>query len=874
MCDLETLATDGFIIHLTNPLNELFEVQSASSNSATTTNIHASGAMHNMVTAASSRARAIDDGDSGDAEISKFLSRKVKIHSQSWAVGADFAATISPWDLILNNAAVLDKLANYYLLKADLKLTFMINGTPFHAGMLLASYSYMDVQNFDVTIGGDTQLVTLSQRPHIWINASTNKSGCICAPFFAPTNYLCIGDSTISAADLATVHIYSAQSLKQINAGTDTVTVSVFAELLNVKLTAPTQRIVTISQPSPLIENEFKFTFECQSGTEDEYSEKDGIISKPASAIADIAGRLTDAPYIGPFALATKIGATAIGGIARLFGFSKPTQLADVSPMRNMPVSSLALTEGADMSQKLTATGKQEITVDPSTVGFSGEDELTICAFAQRETYLTKFDWKVSAAQDDYIFAIDVDPMAERRIAVTGGHKIIPTSLSFISRVFSEWSGSLEYRFQVIASQYHRGRIAIIFDPYGPSGTNPYNVTFNTILDLEDARDITVKVKWQNDRPYLICDSLDMTRTFYTTTTPETRTVDRDASNGVIYVQVVNELVSPDAVTDATLLVSVKASDDFELMNPRGDALNTFIYPIVTISGDSNLLDKEFTFEVQSSTEIVPPSENQPVSTSAMDVTTDVSINTDEKALIFYGERITSARQLLKRYSLWRTIGAFDNGTADLTKQSFCMRQMPTSGGYDTTAVDVTSTAIPYWYNSQTYINYFKNYFAGWRGSVRYKFTPNSSLKNINVQRFTGTAGRSHVASYRPFRTTKIIAAQSTSVSAYQGLLEQNYATAGGALTQCRSQDALEVEIPYHLPVRFSKTQGEFNTAGSNTLANGYPGGDSFWLNMYTNDNGDIIANVASYVAAGEDFTLFGVVGAPVMYYTSTIPSA
>lgn len=860
---------------------------SVTQSGATNTMVHANNAMHNVIIANSNtQVKAISDGFSADADIGKFLERKVKIHSAVWEVGGNLAEEIRPWDLFLNNSAVQDKIANFYLLQGELEVTMLVNGTPFHAGMILGSYRYLYGNSAVSTTGGDTQIVTRSQRPHIWMNVSTNRSGCLCLPFLCPTAYLSLGDSTISASDLGKLNIDSVQPLLQLNAGTDRVTISVFARLINSKLTAPTQRNVTISGESKLDLSKY-FLSETQSKPspqkDDEYG-KEGVVSGPASAIASYAGYFTDIPYIGPFATATQMGASAVSGIAKLFGYSKPVVLDNIRYMQNLPISNLALTEGEDTSQKLTVTGKQELCIDPATVGLDGTDELSLSYMTECETYITKFDWPVAAVQNEYIFSMDVDPMMERRIGGVGYTQLIPTSLSFASRMFSEWSGSLEFRFQVIASQYHRGRIGIIYDPYGSSGTDPYNVSFNTIMDLEEARDVTVTVKWQNDRPYLFCDDSILRTTaangFYTTTTPGSRTVNRDNSNGVLYVQVINELVVPDAITKATVMVSVKAGKDFELVNPRGDAMQVFPYVYVAQSGGSKFnVDDYFKSETQSgeasNTEVVPQDENAPEGTDPIEITSNVVTSMPEKPLMYYGERITSLRQLLKRYCNYRTIHLTDNTFTTLMAITWVLKAFPTTGGFDVDGDDLTASATPYWYCASNYLSYLKYYYAGWRGSIRYKFTPMTRLKSLSATRYAGDGGRRASSRLRPETANgQVTLTDTNSISniAYKGLKNNDYGTAGEALTQCRTKDGLEVEIPYQIPLRFSVTNKKYNASGQNTVENGYPGGSAFWLRAITEETNPKI-DMETFVAAGEDFTFFGRVGAPVLYdYTPPSP--
>jgi hypothetical protein len=849
------------------PIHAMFHLETQSSNGTITT-VHASNSMHSTIEGDNgSRILATDDGFSADADIGKFLSRKVKIATYQWAVGAHLAYNFAPWNLFLANAAVANKLQNYQLIKGDLKLTFYVNGTPFHLGMLMVSYNYLGAGSAVVTIGGDTQLVTRSQRPHLYLNVSTNKSGCLCLPFFLPTNYLSLTSPLFNSAGIGTLNLDSFAALAQINAGTDTVTITVFAEMLNVKLTGPTMVAVSLAGPTTIPFD--MFVVEPQS---DEY-DNTGVISGPASAVADFAGKLTNVPVIAPFALATQIGATATGNIARLFGYSKPVQIADVQPMRNYPVSSLALVEGADTSQKLTMTGKAELSIDPNISELDSTDELSMEYIVTKESYITQFSWDVTDLVDTTLFAMDVDPMAERRAAVSGGYQIIPTALSFASRPFSAWSGTLKYRFQVIASQYHRGRISIIYDPTGPLTGDPYNTTFNSIIDLEDARDFTMEVKWQQDRAYCFI-STDNTRTFYTQTAPQTRTSTRDTCNGIFYVRVVNELVVPDGTTGATILVSISAGDDFELVNPKGSSLavETFAPVAQALTLGSSMFDLFNIVPQSSSTEITPEGENAPEQeTQTLELTTSVRTSPMEKPLMFYGERFVSFRQLLKRYTFFRAL-SYSSGAASQIFSSMHLRQMPAMPGFDPNGPDLTAALTPYTYVGNCYINYLKLAYAGWKGSIRWKFLPVSSVKTMSVSRNTGDEERKLDVDYAYDAIYAYAVGATNAFVAGNRLFTREMTGGGAAITQCRTQDALEVEIPYTTNLRFSKTHGDYLKVNTNSLANGYPGGDTFRF-FYDSAPGVALSLIDTYVAAGEDFTLHGWVGAPVMYSSGTPPA-
>jgi hypothetical protein len=426
----------------------------------------------------------------------------------------------------------------------------------------------------------------------------------------------------------------------------------------------------------------------------------------------------------------------------------------------------------------------------------------------------------------------------------------------------------MKYRFQVIGSQFHRGRLAIVYDPKGPYTGDPFNTTFNTILDLADARDFTVEMKWQQDRAYMEV-SVDNTRTFYTTTTPETRVPLNTTCNGAFYVVVVNELVVPDSVTPVRILVSMSAGSDYEVVNPNGCGMNVSTFAPIAQSGES-FEDFDFTLEVQSDVEQVPITENAPEQMgSELVLTSAVKTTPLEKPLVYYGERVVSMRQLLKRYTYFRTIN-YPSTNLSQRYISFLLKQMPAESGYNTSGPDVTGSASAYNYAATTYINYLKPAYAGWRGSIRWKFIPLTRPTRLEVTRMTGSENRLLATNYRARASYTPTTADTVSQMAAGSLFDRTCTGAGTALTQCRTMDALEVEIPYTTPLRFSKTKGDFQLVNSNSLAAGYPGGDSFILWLSTDIDRSQTA-VDTFVAAGEDFTLFGWIGAPVLY-SAAIP--
>lgn len=827
----------------------------------TTTSVHADAKMHTLIESSSPSIKALDDGFSDSADIQQFLARKVKIATSVWNVNEHLDLTIFPWEAFIKNFAVERKLDNYGLVKGDLMITITINGTPFHVGMALASYLYLNDDNSDFLVGGISHLVTRSQRPHVYLNPTTSVGGCICVPFFHPLNYIDLVKETYGLRDIGRLDIDSLTILKQLNAGTDRVTVTVFAQLLNAKLAAPTSNEVAHSMEVPIHP---MFQLQAQS---DEY-EDDGVISGPASTIASVAGQLSLIPAIRPLAIATQMAANGIGGMARFFGFSKPTDVCSVKIVRNSPCTDLALCEGFDYSQKLTVTAKQELSIDPGVVGLNETDEMSLSFLTRKESLFSIFEWSTSDLVGSTILALAVTPMVEHRIQVGPDNEVTPTSLSFASRMFEAWSGSLTYRFQFIASQYHRGRIAIVYNPKGSLGNVfSFNECFSTIVDLSEGRDFSITVPYMQGRGYSLMSVSDGAQ-FASTSSAFDFEATPLRSNGAIYVYVVNELVSPDSTTDVSMAVSIKAGEDFELMNPSHDGIRR-VFQFPTATSGQGKLHSMFTLEAHSASE--EEGDNTPEGENHVTLVPEMICVPDEKPKMFYGERILSARQLLKRYCLNRLLV---NVSADNTDSllTFSLNSMPPLPGFAPSGEDRTSTNVPYQYNGSTYLSYMLRAYAGWKGSIRHKFMPRIPLgvEAMSVSRMESESGRIFAKSYTPVVDSMNAISGQTKHEVARMVTLSSENVSGTARTQVKQLSVLDVEIPYCLPVRFSQVEKEYSGTAENQFTTGYPAGNSFKLEVSSESASVLIDN---YVAAGDDFCLLGFKGAPKMF-AYAVPAA
>jgi hypothetical protein len=106
-------------------------------------------------------------------------------------------------------------------------------------------------------------------------------------PFLYPHNWLNT-TAAVNFTNMGYLHFLQFANLRSANGVTGAgINVSVYAWAEEVEVMGPTTVLALQS---------------------DEYEEANGTISGPATAVANVAGRLTDTPVIAPFAMATKLG--------------------------------------------------------------------------------------------------------------------------------------------------------------------------------------------------------------------------------------------------------------------------------------------------------------------------------------------------------------------------------------------------------------------------------------------------------------------------------------------------------------------------------------------------------------------------------------
>jgi hypothetical protein len=785
---------------------------------------------------------------SQNVALGQYLKRPVQIYSKSWTIGSTLDAATDeflPWSLFFSRNSIARKLDNYYMLRCNMHLKVVVNASPFYYGC--AMLSYQPLLEFNpagtvVSAANKLENVSLSQRPHMYIYPQDSQGGEMVLPFLYYKNWL---DATRDndLRNMGRITLSSFGPLLNANGlTTDSIDIVVYAWAEDIEVAGPT---VALAVQSSDMKKKGKLN------TKDEYSH-DGVISKPASAIARAAGYLQQVPVIGPFATATSMVATAIGNAASIFGYTDVPVIDDVHQFRTHPYPALASTDIGTPIEKLTLDAKNELSIDPKIVGVNVEDEMNISSLVGRESFLFESTWSASDAATAGLFYSKVGPSLIRREAITNGFVTWPTPMWLVAQNFSHWRGDIIYRFKFICSQYHRGRAIVNWDPHGDIGTaGEYATeTYSRIIDITEETDVEFCVPYTQLTAYLDCFDGSAESVFQSST--NTSGINR-LWNGILTIRVLTPQTSPVSSADIKILTFVRGAPNLEFAAPR-KLKNT--YSPYAIQSDDIKIDQgvsEYQLGVQPSM-------------------ADPNINT-----VYMGETVVSIRQLIRRSAMYYRMFAAGSSADVFASIRFKIARSPLYPGFDPAGLNLATGLTSAVDESYNYVNWhpvtwFSQCFVGHRGSYHYTFNPhhNELLKSVTIARTTATHTASNAVKFTSIASTATGSLQRefSNFEAYETGM------AGMSLTNQTSLSGNMVSLPMYSRYKFQDNSIGFRTEGNPIddtdtdcmeviLYQDIPTGhdfDRFYIDLY--------------MSAGTDFNLVFFLNVPSLYEYNAYPVA
>lgn len=522
-----------------------------------------------------------------------------------------------------------EKLKGFLSLRATVNVRFQANAQRFQQGRLFCSYFPQDTlmtKKFDI-VGGVLTLAT--QLPRVDFDFSTDTDVTLQIPYVSPT----LGFNQFTSEGPMGQYFVKVYSPLVSPGGAAAVDWSVYIWLTNVELEYPAYapqgpgRQIKKAEPDKM----------------EMISSGAGPISNLLAKVSLAAGIFKDVPLLSSVAGTTSWASGILAKTAQSFGFSNPHSC---EPGRRTVPGFAHYSNNTDAISNTQNFGILTDTHIANLPGFAGTDldEMSFRHLTSIPSYISEFTWATSATSGTNLYTTGLKPENFKVQSLTRAEIYWPTPMAYLQPMFEYWRTSFVFTFKFVKTEFHSGRLLVIFNPgqsIGAVSLANSNYLYREVLDLRESNEFTVTV------PYVSTNSFQHFA----------------ADIGKLQVMVLNPLVAPTTVSSSiTCLVEVSAGPDFELAVPVTPTSRPVLYMPGT--GAPSLVEE------------VPPDEFHPqgLGQNAQDqektstsIATPMSIGEAldsgglSPAMFCVGERIHSFRQLVKRAMPWQysTASAF-----------------------------------------------------------------------------------------------------------------------------------------------------------------------------------------------------------------------
>ena len=375
------------------------------------------------------------------------LSRDQYIGEVNWPGGQQFLllkSWLAPWDLM--GGPALKAVETFHYFRSDMIVTFQVQGTMFHAGCLVAYFVPLtnpsDAQSVH---GAHPQSWTLLN--HCFLYANDSNSVSLRIPY---THYKDLLDYTNPEDFLGTLRLEVLNPVVTGEGGITDLTVSVFARFENSLLKVLRKNVVSIPTRTiqmtalPKVVNSYK-----PKVLDPADVQAQGMVTSKVVNIDKVVNSTVDVRNRDEFD--QEVGVDAINDAPNL----------GVNPMPIVNRSVPFMNHGNNIRyanvMSLNPGTDPQATADTFC---SDLEEIRLSKMLQAFTYLSTFTWSDSdQVGKQFVFPLTPVP---NLYGASLGQVITPTWLEYWSRLYRRWTGSLRFKFQIIAPTPTTGRFAIV----------------------------------------------------------------------------------------------------------------------------------------------------------------------------------------------------------------------------------------------------------------------------------------------------------------------------------------------------------------------------------------------------------------------------
>lgn len=503
-----------------------------------------------------------------DGNIESFLSKPIMVDKGTLStldtVG-QLKTSINVSDQLLGNDMWLQKIKGYNLIRATAHFKFVVNANPFQQGRMILSFVPC-YQHFNSTekAARNTCLAQMTTQPNVELDIQDASCEFV-APYVTPFPYF---ERSTRLYDWGTLFVNVLSPLQTGSGGAADASWALFLWFTDVELAGP------IVPESGVVAKGSRSRRRKKIGSlaiEEEADSKQGVISSPLSTFSRGMMVLGDLPMVGSYFQSLGSASSVASRIAKMFGYSKPLDVANVGPMMRMPFKGAHTTDGLAPS---TVIGlHSSVSIEPMPDAFGATiDEMSFAFLKAIPAFWGAFVWQDTDVYGANLWSSQVSPtyMLETKTYTRAGKTAYTYNgqpAFMLSYFFQYWRGGVEVTLKFVKTKYHTGRLVFSYIPSNFGATLPQSeYLLREVIDLSTADQITLKIPNLRSQAWLSNPS-QQPRTFYQT----------DSIAGTIRVHVLDQLRRPETASSSIkVLMYVRPAEDFEIAVPIGAAATVF----------------------------------------------------------------------------------------------------------------------------------------------------------------------------------------------------------------------------------------------------------------------------------------------------------
>jgi len=435
----------------------------------------------------------LDADDTLVNSVKSFLQRPILFETHLWNTTqvplTEIANVRFPHFWLMNNM-IREKLSGFRYLKCDFKVRIQVNAMPFQAGRLLMYFDPMHSQK-TIAPSSTAHFGGITGYPHVELDLMNETSMELTLPY---NNLLTHYDLVRGLGGCGSARLLVYSSLTGDAASTADISVWMWAE--NIDLQLPTGMPVAPVAPSD----------NAQAG--DEEKKRPGNVETISRFVGSVARQLGEIPLLSAITAPISAVSDAVAGVASIFGWSKP-QDPEFPMKAELGYSKYFANFNGDVKAKVLAMDARNQVEIPSYVSHTGEDEMSLSYLVQKFTFLGRFTWATTDLSDAIVFNVPNVPdycVTNTVVWPVGTYDlnyIYNTMLSYLSGMFAFWRGSLRYKFKIVKSPFHTGRLRVDLVP-GYAGVGDYvrEKVYSQIIDIRETNEFEIEVPYKWNAPW------------------------------------------------------------------------------------------------------------------------------------------------------------------------------------------------------------------------------------------------------------------------------------------------------------------------------------------------------------------------------------